>query len=105
MARIFFTRDRDAFPKTFSRRRRSKFSRTVPRTSQWDSNVFVSASDAPTLMIFDVYGGQRNLDFFSLSLKFWLAKRLLPLLTLLGACTRLLPDQAMHPSCCALYIS
>jgi hypothetical protein len=65
MARIFFTRDRDAFPKTFSRRRRSKLSRIDARTSQWDSNVLVSASNAPALMILDVYGGQRDLAFFS----------------------------------------
>src|SRR5438270_6803484 len=51
------TLDRDALPKTFSRRMRSRFSGTEAFTSQWESSVFVSSSKALALMILDVYGG------------------------------------------------
>src|SRR6266571_5863107 len=49
------TRDRDALPKTFSRRRRFTFSWTDTPTFQWESRVFVSASNAHALIILDVY--------------------------------------------------
>lgn len=44
-------RERDAFPKRFSRRARARFSRAGSASSQCASSVLVSASSAPALMI------------------------------------------------------
>src|SRR6266699_315447 len=66
MASTSSTRDRDALPKTFSRCKRCMFSCTDTPTSQWESSVFVSASNAPALIIFDVYGARASRSFVHL---------------------------------------
>src|SRR5690349_3118295 len=52
------TRERDALPKTFSRRTRLMFWSTEAAMSQCESSVFVSPIRAPALMIFEVYRGE-----------------------------------------------
>ena len=52
------TRDREAFPNTFSRCNRMRLPWTEASTSQWESSVFVSPIKAPALMILDVYGAE-----------------------------------------------
>src|SRR5436309_5496536 len=62
MARMSSTLDLDALPKTFSRRMRSRFSGTEAVTSQCERSVLVSSSNAPALMILDVYGGEADAE-------------------------------------------
>src|SRR5262245_145145 len=52
------TRDREAFPKTFSCRTLLRLASTLLWIFQWDSNVFVSPINAPALMIRDVYSSE-----------------------------------------------
>ena len=63
IAKMSSTRERDAFPKTLSRRTRLMFSSTEASTSQWESSVFVSPIKAPALMILDEYGAEDRSRF------------------------------------------
>src|SRR6516164_7351673 len=62
MARMSSTLDLDALPKTFSRRMRSRLFGTEAVTSQCERSVLVSSSNAPALMILDVYGGEADVE-------------------------------------------
>src|SRR5438034_11664838 len=62
MARMSSTLDLDALPKTFSRRMRSRLSGTEAVPSQCERSVLVSSSNAPALMILDVYGGEADAE-------------------------------------------
>ena len=61
--RMSSTRDRDAFPKTFSRCIRSMLHSTDSVRSQIDSNVLVSPISAPAFMIRDAYNAEGRTSF------------------------------------------